>query len=184
MIETNRGADTSLGGVGRALKRTQTELGTSDDLASIDAAIVQRAARQVYASEFDDRRPEVQALVIRHAARLDRNPREIKRFLNLLRFYAYVAFWRQSAGLVAPDLDGVAKLAILSVRYPQLLTALGGENVLALLEEAAAKKSEKEWDAALELLPDPFRTELQEASDLRTIIREEPKVAETATGFL
>lgn len=109
LIDAARGHETSLGGVERALENVKVTHSDKDHVAGLSDAILQHAARIVYASEFDDHAPEVQALVERHAADLDRNPREIKRFLNVFRFYAYVAFWRRSAGFDAPDLDGAAK---------------------------------------------------------------------------
>ena len=37
--------------------------------------------------------------------------REIKRFVNVFRFYAYIDFWRRTQGLETPGLDGAGKLA-------------------------------------------------------------------------
>ncbi len=69
------------------------------------------------------------------------NPREIKRYVNVFRFYSFLTYRRALAG-AAPASDGeVAKLAALAVQWPHLLTLLAGEtdgaSVLRRLEEAA-----------------------------------------------
>lgn len=181
-IEAARGNDTSLGGVEQALVTAKATHDQGDQDTGLSEAVLQRAARLVYADEFDDRAPEVRALVERHAADLERNPREIKRFLNVFRFYAYVAFWRRSADIDAPDLDGVAKLATLAVRCPQLLSALGDERLLATLEDAA--NSDELWANELNRAPEHVRTELTGAPQLRTIIGRAPRLEERAVGFL
>ena len=119
----------------------------------------ERAARLTYAKEFDDRGPEIQALLHRHVVDLDRNPREIKRFLNVFRFYAYVSFWRRSGGVDAPDLDGVAKLAMLAVRRPHLLSMLGTGSQLADLEAAAG--DDDAWAEVVRCLPEHVRDEIR-----------------------
>lgn len=53
------------------------------------------------------------------------NPREIKRFINLFRFYTFVAQQDRLRGVLAPDGPEIAKLAVLAIRWPHLLNALG-----------------------------------------------------------
>ncbi|MFI6511371.1 P-loop NTPase fold protein [Streptosporangium sp. NPDC050855] len=69
------------------------------------------------------------------------NPREIKRYVNVFRFYSFLTYRRALAG-AAPASDGeVAKLAALAVQWPHLLTLLvreiDGVSVLRRLEGAA-----------------------------------------------
>ncbi len=181
-IERMRGDDRSLAGVASALDDAKASDPHSERPAALREAVYQRAARVLYASEFNDRRSEVQALVARHAQDLNRNPREIKRFLNVFRFYAYVAFWRRSAGIDAPDLDGAAKLAMLAVRSPQLLSALGANDLFRELETAA--DNDTEWSEAVSRAPSRVQTQLADAADVRSIIGREPRVAGRAAGFL
>jgi hypothetical protein len=53
------------------------------------------------------------------------NPREIKRFVNLFRFYSFIAQQHQLQGL--PPVSGaqIAKLAVLAIRWPNLLGLFG-----------------------------------------------------------
>ncbi|MFF5243057.1 P-loop NTPase fold protein [Streptosporangium sp. NPDC000095] len=79
------------------------------------------------------------------------NPREIKRYVNVFRFYSFLTYRRALAG-AAPASDGeVAKLAALAVQWPHLLTLLametGGESVLRRLEDAA--NDDAGWERAV-----------------------------------
>gem|GEM_PF-5417636 len=79
------------------------------------------------------------------------NPREIKRYVNVFRFYSFLTYRRALAG-AAPASDGeVAKLAALAVQWPHLLTLLAmetdGASVLRRLEEAA--NDDESWEAAV-----------------------------------
>jgi hypothetical protein len=102
----------------------------------------QAAARRALRQRLRDDDPEVRAIVEAVAPWLNRNPREIKRFVNVFRFYVLIRQGRQEAGLPVPDsLEQVAKLAVLAVRWPQLRGILGrqigpedGDTLLALLE--------------------------------------------------
>jgi hypothetical protein len=53
------------------------------------------------------------------------NPREIKRFINLFRFYTFIAQQDRLRDVPAPDGPEIAKLAVLAIRWPHLLNALG-----------------------------------------------------------
>ncbi|MEU7450862.1 KAP family P-loop NTPase fold protein [Streptosporangium roseum] len=69
------------------------------------------------------------------------NPREIKRYVNVFRFYSFLVYRRTLAG-AAPASDGeVAKLAALTIHWPHLLSPLvkevDGVSVLQRLERAA-----------------------------------------------
>ena len=111
--------------------------------ANLDA-LVQQAARREFRDIFSD--IHARALVMRHADEMSGNPREIKRFVNVLRFYAYIEFWRRTQGFDTPGLEGVAKLARIATAWPRLLSALAKEiphnggtlSLLGCLEEAAA----------------------------------------------
>ncbi|GIH23055.1 hypothetical protein Aph01nite_13650 [Acrocarpospora phusangensis] len=71
------------------------------------------------------------------------NPRELKRYVNVFRFYSFVTYRRRLAGEPPAGDAEVAKLAALTVRWPQLLSTLTrdcperGETALELLERAA-----------------------------------------------
>ncbi|MDN7897894.1 KAP family P-loop NTPase fold protein [Burkholderia cepacia] len=52
-------------------------------------------------------------------ALLSRNPRELKRFINLLRFNYFLRFSRSRQGLPVPPPETLAKWTVLSVRWPE-----------------------------------------------------------------
>jgi KAP family P-loop domain/NB-ARC domain len=82
------------------------------------------AANRVFVelySDADSRDAIVEALPKLDSA----NPREIKRFINLFRFYTFVAQQDRLRGVPAPDGPEIAKLAVLAIRWPHLLNALG-----------------------------------------------------------
>jgi hypothetical protein len=82
------------------------------------------AANRVFVelySDADSRDAIVDALPKLDSA----NPREIKRFINLFRFYSFVAQQDRLRGAPAPDGPEIAKLAVLAIRWPHLLNALG-----------------------------------------------------------
>ncbi|MEV6981376.1 P-loop NTPase fold protein [Sphaerisporangium sp. NPDC051017] len=98
------------------------------------------------------------------------NPRELKRYVNVFRFYSFVTYRRALAGAPRASDDEVAKLAVLTVRWPHLLSLFArdaeapdgepneredseppgeGRTVLERLERAAAVPGRREWARAL-----------------------------------
>jgi hypothetical protein len=75
------------------------------------------------------------------------NPREIKRYVNLFRFYSFITFRRRIEG-VAPDDAQLAKLAALAIRWPDLLGVLSKVTVVDRLERAAMG-GDHGWEEAL-----------------------------------
>jgi hypothetical protein len=106
-------------------------------------------AAQVYAADLlRDDNPRVRAVVDSCVDSLpNRNPREIKRFVNLLRFYGTISASRQTQQLPAANLQQVAKAAILTLRWPHLMDGLGrsatntGNSWLYALEKNAAAEA-------------------------------------------
>ena len=99
-------------------------------------AIVQKAARLEFADRFDD--GTARDMLLRFARDLSGNPREIKRFVNVFRFYAYIDFWRRTQGLETPGLDGAGKLARLAIGWPSLLSTLAARRERQRHQRAAA----------------------------------------------
>jgi hypothetical protein len=146
--------------------------------------------------------PEVAEVVTAVAGTLGKNPREIKRFVNVFRFYAVIRQERIAAGLPAPDtLAEVAKLAVLAIRWPHLRAALGRQigaterdTVLSLLEAPVAELPEDaDWTARKEALhqsladahvPDRLRANLLASEDLCKLLATNPSIGTTAAIFL
>jgi hypothetical protein len=183
-----RAAETtgSLEGIAAALEQVKAQR-TTDETTAADDAVLQKAARLEFADRFSD--AHAREMLLKHAFELSGNPREIKRFINLYRFYAYIDFWRVTQGLESPGLDGVGKLTRLAIGWPNLLSALGrdvsvnGEmqTLLASLERAGDDGDA--WGAAVARAPKRFRPQLASA-ELRDVIGRAPDVGTRGASFL
>jgi hypothetical protein len=162
----------TLEGVGDAYEEVRKSYPVQGVLAD---AIVQKAARLEFADRFDD--STARDMLLRFAKDLSGNPREIKRFVNVFRFYAYIDFWRRTQDLETPGLDGAGKLARLAIGWPSLLSTL------APLLQTLETTSDAEWlDVALAA---PVRVRDKLANDaLRDVIRGEPHIGAAASSFL
>jgi hypothetical protein len=86
--------------------------------------------------------PEVRAVITYGTIYLDANPREIKRFINVFRFLVMIHTERSIEGVAtATSLEGLAKLALVSTRWPSLMSTLAepigfvdGSTVFEVLE--------------------------------------------------
>jgi hypothetical protein len=153
-------------------------------------AAIRRVGRQEFAHHLTEQDPAVRRMLRLLIDELPPNPREIKRFINVYRFYAFIQYEREAAGLPAPTLEGVAKLALLAVRYPHLLSALGEDVdqeeegtdrcLLSVLETA---ENEADWAEKAKLAPAHVRPEV-EAAALRELVLRQPVVGTFAAGFL
>ena len=148
-------------------------------------AIVQKAARLEFADRFDD--STARDMLLRFARDLSGNPREIKRFVNVFRFYAYIDFWRRTQGLETPGLDGAGKLARLAIGWPSLLSALAADvsvnGTSATLLQTLETTPDGEWQDIVVLAPARARGQLDKAA-LREVIRGEPHIGAAASSFL
>jgi KAP family P-loop domain len=161
-----------------------------------------RAKRRELQHELRDDSPVIKAIVDQVAPVLDRNPREMKRFVNVFRFYAVIRQEREAVGLPAPEsLAQVAKLAVLAVRWPQLRTVLTrqvgpgtGDTILALLEapegkplpDASWAERRKALDVTLEhsQVPANLRGALLAQESLCMFLATDPPIGTAAAGFL
>jgi V8-like Glu-specific endopeptidase len=118
-------------------------------------------------------------------------PREIKRYLNLFRFYTFIVELQRFEGAEPPSSEQVAKLAALAIRWPQLVSAIGGvgtdgEHPLAGLEEAS--RTSADWTEALARYcgVTPAASEAAPAwyADLRTFLADGPRVGALAGRLL
>jgi hypothetical protein len=149
-------------------------------------AIVQKAARLEFADRFDD--STARDMLLRFATDLSGNPREIKRFVNVFRFYAYIDFWRRTQGLETPGLDGAGKLARLAIGWPSLLSTLAADlsvnGTNATLLQTLETTSSASWREVV-FTHAPERTHAQLTNDaLRDVIRGEPHIGAAASSFL
>jgi peptidoglycan hydrolase-like protein with peptidoglycan-binding domain len=177
-------------GVRPALDRVRERAAQAAPLTPRQEAAIRRVGRQEFAHHLTEQDPAVRRMLRLLIDELPPNPREIKRFINVYRFYAFIQYEREAAGLPAPTLEGVAKLALLAVRYPHLLSALGEDVdqeeegtdrcLLSVLETA---ENEADWAEKAKLAPAHVRPEV-EAAALRELVLRQPVVGTFAAGFL
>ena len=112
------------------------------DRREVIAAVGQRRV----AATYSDADPIVRRILGNEALSLrDRNPRELKRLINLFRFYALVANRRgilqqNAAENLETTFQQVARLSVITIRWPSLLAMLG----TPLDGEGAAATDERE----------------------------------------
>jgi hypothetical protein len=135
----------------------------------------------------------------------NRNPREIKRLVNLFRFYALIVNEQRmfvQAGSQAEVFAQVARLAGLANRWPHLLTAFAlpaprghdeahddGDTtrrriVIEDLEEAAGEDDDERWRTALVQHGLAGPDGLAEPDGLRAFLRLGPLLGEVARELL
>ena len=156
---------------------------------------------------FVDRRlssddPEVQKVIAYAVDYLQPNPREIKRFVNVFRFFVMIDTERKLKGLsTTGSLSEIAKLAVLSLRWPGLISSLGApvalgdeRTVFDLLEDpphTPERGRESPESAELRGLTASLENAgLSKATidrlltaELRRFMKSEPKAAASATTY-
>jgi hypothetical protein len=136
-----------------------------------DAAAVEEVRRTVERRlTIDD--PEVREAIAYGARFLETNPREIKRFVNVFRFLVMIHTERVIGGLAtAATLEQIAKLALLSTRWPSSMSTLAaaagdGRTVYEVLETEGGEPPAR--------VPEPCLA----------FLREEPMVGAAARHYL
>ena len=120
-----------------------------------------------------------------------RNPREIKRFVNVFRFYTFVSQMHRLRGYPAATGDQVAKVAAFSIRWPQVVGLLfapptDDAHPLVTLDLAARDEADSWWQSLKEIAPSLRHHTEQPAwcHDLREFLRADPEINEAAARLL
>jgi hypothetical protein len=189
-----RKANPAVGQIRPEAARIQKELLTavpSESLHPLAAA----AARRVFSELFSDERQEIRRVMMFGVSRLERpTPRQIKRYINLFRFYAFIAAEREFGGGRAVSLEQTAKLAALAIRWPHVMDLLGhsapnGDLWLAKLEQAPDLSEttkgipNREWDSLLKELP--RKTDAKVLENIRQFLQvDDIRLSEALRGLL
>ena len=137
-------------GPGQALSRTGLigqlrQASTLDEISNIADRPLRRAgaapdedvvlaATEVFDSRFRPTNAEVNAAVSNELAILRVvNAREVKRFVNLFRFYAVIGVRRRLQGYESATIREAATLAALAARWPNVVGLAGEPSVLTAL---------------------------------------------------
>ncbi|MFL6071858.1 MAG: P-loop NTPase fold protein [Mycobacteriales bacterium] len=138
-----------------------------------------RAVERVFGDLYSDA-DAADAMEAALPALASANPREIKRYINLFRFYTFIVQRQRLQGIPAPSGDSIAKLAALAIRWPHLLPVLSRDgSVICGLEEAA--RDDDTWKAATNtagLLP------RHGTDELRTFLSHRPEIGRIAARLL
>lgn len=163
-------------------------LGESDHL--FEVTII--AADRIFAELYSDRAayPAIEKGLVCLGAN---NPREIKRFTNLFRFYSFVTYRSRLVESLPISNEAIAKLSGLAIRWPDMLGALtrvnsSGQSNLEILETAAKEAlatDGAEWTAALQRIgAEESESMLKRCEGLRSFLASGPPVAELAVRLV
>jgi hypothetical protein len=149
------------------------------------------AVRRVIDETLSADNPDVQEVISYAAEFLESNPRQIKRFVNLFRFFVMIHTERRLLQLPAPtSLKALAKLAVLGTRWPALITVLTetapgqpGKTVLQLLEQTPTEDDAKLQGELGQFGVTEATHRLLLAPELRSFLRSEPRVATHIEGY-
>ncbi len=195
------GADPPIDRIG-AISEAAKQLYDAPGIAEED---VIRAAEAEFSERFRDDDPIVQEAIRSQATTLSSNPREIKRYINVFRFYAFIQVRRDLRQLETPSYEQLAKLSALAIHWPHLLGLFGqstaaGSSVLDELERLAIRAKAGDdadesgvvsangrnvWLEGIKAagFPEGRSSDLA-AQDLRTLLAQEPMIGSSASGFL
>lgn len=144
--------------------------------------LVLTAADRVFADLYSDSTAYDAIKAVLPALR-SANPREVKRYVNLFRFYSFITFRARIHG-TAPDDRQLAKLAALAIRWPDLLGTLGNSVILERMEKAA-DGDDQDWENLLTecgCLIAPGASARR--TGLRDFLAQGPKIYNVAHGLL
>jgi hypothetical protein len=185
-------AQPRVGSVAEAGKAVAFEEAGADPVAHAEAASV---VMEYAAEKLDEQHPLTRQVVAAYADLLDPNPREVKRYVNVFRFYALIQIGREVLDQSAPSFLGTGKVALLAVRWPHLLSVLGRDiefegqrmKVLTFLEHLSRLfgNDDEKWHVAVEATGASRRVQAElRTPALRAALAREPLVGETASAFL
>lgn len=112
------------------------------------------ASKRVYARTFSERDPAIANFVNEVAELVDGNPRQIKRYVNVFRFYSTLRHSLRVDGSLKPEEiptdEMLAKFVAMSIHWPHAVDCLrlkkdGKTTVLAQLEEQS-RKTDGNWE--------------------------------------
>jgi hypothetical protein len=112
------------------------------------------ASKRVYARAFTERDPAIADFVNEVAELVDGNPRQIKRYVNVFRFYSTLRHSLRVDGTLKPEElpsdKMLAKFVAMSIQWPHAVDCLrlkrdGKATMLSVLEEQS-RKTDGNWE--------------------------------------
>jgi hypothetical protein len=84
-----------------------------------DVEVIQEMSRNI--SQFSDQEKSIRELIVSGARDFSTNPRDLKRFVNLFRFYYFLRAAREGRKEQVPSLEQMCRWIILSLRWPEVV---------------------------------------------------------------
>jgi KAP family P-loop domain len=110
------------------------------------------AGKRVYANTFSERDPAIAEFVQDVAELVDGNPRQIKRYVNVFRFYSTLRYGLRADGIVAasdfPTDKVLAKFVALNIQWPHAVDCLRVKKILGAKGEAISRLQYLEEESA------------------------------------
>jgi hypothetical protein len=111
-----------------------------------EAAVIQQMDRNIRA--FSDEEKKMRNLLTTAAADFSTNPRDIKRFINVFRFYYFLRAAREARKAPVPSLSQLSRWILFSLKWPEAVRYLGriqlGADVIRHPQLEALEKAGKE----------------------------------------
>jgi hypothetical protein len=101
------------------------------------------------AEEFTDDNPEIRANLVRYGKFLGGNPRTMKRFANLYRFYRLAQWSRELQGLDSASPSALGRWLVVMLRWPQLVRWIQWESESQLDGDATPKAKASKFEEDL-----------------------------------
>jgi hypothetical protein len=84
-----------------------------------DVEIIQEMSRNI--SQFSDQETAIRTLILATAKEYSTNPRDLKRFVNLFRFYYFLRAAREGRKEQVPSIEQMCRWIMLSLRWPEVV---------------------------------------------------------------
>jgi hypothetical protein len=111
-----------------------------------EVAVIQQMNRNIKA--FSDEEKKIRNLLVASAADFSTNPRDIKRFVNVFRFYYFLRAAREARKDPVPSLSQLSRWILFSLKWPEAVRYLSrmqiAPNALSHPQFAALEKAGKE----------------------------------------
>jgi predicted KAP-like P-loop ATPase len=119
------------------------EVKAKEDLTDLDKKL----------EKYSDEDPFIKKLILEAAPDFLGNPREIKRFMNVLRFQYFMLSAREAQGLEIPLLEHVSRWIVLSLKWLTISRWVKGNKARLLQLEGMARESSNndEWKKRIEV---------------------------------
>lgn len=116
-----------------------------------EVEILQDMSRNI--KNFSDREEHIRNLIVTGGRQFSNNPRDVKRFINVFRFFYFLRAAREARKEPVPSLDQMSRWIVLSLRWPEVVRWLRRSAVANGFSSNFALREFERLGAANGLLP-------------------------------